>query len=196
MSSVELKTVAQTALADCVDPTTGATEYEFARAVICVAQYAGVKLATAESLTGGMFAELLTSVPGASNVYRGGVVAYSTDLKQQLLQVDAGLLAQRGPVDADVALQMACGVAARLGADLGLACTGVAGPTELAGHRVGEVHIAGFDARAKLARGKSLQFDGTRADIRVQTCIALAGLALDLLVGQTDLERNPKLPCE
>lgn len=192
MSNLELKSVAETALADCADPTAGATEYEFARAVIAVAHYAGMTIATAESVTGGMMAELLTSVPGASNVFRGGVVAYTTDLKQQLLSVDPGLLSSRGPVDADVALQMASGVAVRLGADLGLACTGVAGPTAVSAHPVGEVHIAGFDARQSASRGKSLQFGGSRADIRVQTCIALAGLALDMLVGQTDLERNPK----
>lgn len=98
----------------------------------------GLRLAVAESLTGGLLAASIVSVPGASRVFSGGIVAYDTALKRSLLGVDAALLRERGPVDADVAAQMAAGVreacAVPLGegtpapADLGISTTGVAGP--------------------------------------------------------------------
>jgi len=85
-------------------------------------------VAVAESLTGGLICSTLIEVPGASAVVRGGVVSYATDLKHRLLGVDGPLLATNGPVDPEVAAQMALGVRDRLGADWGLSTTGVAGP--------------------------------------------------------------------
>jgi PncC family amidohydrolase len=102
----------------------------------------GRTLAVAESLTGGLVVAAVVDVPGASAVLRGGVVAYATDLKAALLDVDPGLLAQEGAVHPDVALAMARGAAARLGADYAVATTGVAGPDPQDGHPVGEVHVA------------------------------------------------------
>jgi nicotinamide-nucleotide amidase len=75
-------------------------------------------------------------------VLRGGVVAYATELKHRLLGVDHALLVQVGAVDPEVALQMAAGVRERLGADYGLATTGVAGPDPQDGHPPGTVHLA------------------------------------------------------
>jgi nicotinamide-nucleotide amidase len=98
-------------------------------------------LAVAESLTGGLVAATLVDVPGASAVFRGGLVVYATDLKATLAGVDADLLAERGPVDPDVAVQLAHGVRGRCGSDWGLATTGVAGPTEQNGIAVGTVFI-------------------------------------------------------
>ena len=86
-------------------------------------------LAVAESLTGGLLAGALTDVPGASAVFRGGVVAYATELKAVLLGVDRGLLEAHGAVSAEVAAAMAEGVRSRLGATVGAATTGVAAPT-------------------------------------------------------------------
>nr|WP_286219543.1 CinA family protein [Paraoerskovia sediminicola] len=103
---------------------------------------AGLTLAVAESLTGGALAAAVVDVPGASRVLRGGVVAYATDLKSSLLGVDRGLLARRGPVDRDVALAMAHGVRRSLGADVGVATTGVAGPDPQDGVEPGIVHLA------------------------------------------------------
>ncbi len=88
----------------------------------------GGTLAVAESLTGGLVAAEITSVPGASKVFKGSVTAYATELKHRLLGVDATLLVQRGAVDPQVAAQMAAGVRTMLGADWGIATTGVAGP--------------------------------------------------------------------
>ncbi len=101
-----------------------------------------VTVAVAESLTGGLVCAALTSVPGASSVVRGAVVAYATELKGDLLRVDADLLSREGAVHPDVAAQMAEGVRVRLGADLGVSTTGVAGPEPQDGRPVGEVFIA------------------------------------------------------
>ena len=103
---------------------------------------AGQTVAIAESLTGGLVAAALTDIPGASVVVRGGVLAYATDLKSQVLGVVESLLARAGAVDADVAEQMASGVRSLMGATYGLATTGVAGPDQVEGKPVGTVYVA------------------------------------------------------
>lgn len=85
-------------------------------------------MATAESLTGGLLSDAIVALPGSSAVMRGGVVSYATDTKAKVLGVDADLLDRMGPVQAEVAIAMARGVSALMGANLGLATTGVAGP--------------------------------------------------------------------
>ena len=137
----------------------------------------GLTVAVAESLTGGLVVADLVSVPGASAVVRGGVVAYATELKHALLGVDAALLAAGGPVQAAVAEQMASGVRARLGADLGLATTGVAGPDPQDGHPPGEVWIA--VASAVDVRSVRLELGGDRDAVRRETVVAVLGLALE-----------------
>jgi nicotinamide-nucleotide amidase len=136
----------------------------------------GLTIAVAESLTGGLVVADLVSVPGASAVVRGGVVAYATELKHELLGVDAALLAAGGPIQAAVAEQMAAGVRARLSADVGLATTGVAGPDAQDGHRPGEVWIA--IASVDGIRSLRLELGGDRAAIRRETVEAVIGLAL------------------
>lgn len=89
---------------------------------------AGATVAVAESLTGGLLGGALTDMPGSSDTYRGGVTAYATDVKASLLGVDRVLLEREGPVHAEVAHQMAAGVRREMGASVGLATTGVAGP--------------------------------------------------------------------
>ncbi len=88
----------------------------------------GLTLAVAESLTGGMLGESITSVPGSSDYFRGGIIAYDYRAKERLLGVDGSLLDARGAVNEEVAVAMARGARARLEADLGIAVTGVAGP--------------------------------------------------------------------
>ncbi len=113
-----------------------------ARQIVDLLTARGQTVAVAESLTGGLVAAALTSIPGASVVVRGGIVAYATDLKAALLGVPADLLARHGPVDPGVAAAMAAGVRARLGACYGVATTGVAGPGPADGKPQGTVFIA------------------------------------------------------
>ncbi|MGB3911443.1 MAG: CinA family protein [Pseudolysinimonas sp.] len=137
----------------------------------------GLTVAVAESLTGGSVAAELVSVPGASAVVRGGIVAYATELKHDLLGVDAGLLAAGGPIQAAVAEQMASGVRHLLRSDVGLATTGVAGPDPQDGHLPGDVWIA--IATADAVRSLRLELGGDRAAIRRETVEAVIRLALE-----------------
>ena len=132
-------------------------------------------VSTAESLTGGLVASAIVEVPGASDVFRGGVIAYATELKHDILAVDAALLAEHGAVHPDVAVEMATGVRERCSSDWGVATTGVAGPDPQDGHPVGEVYVAVVTGLGSEVRG--LFLTGDRADIRAATVHA----ALDLL---------------
>jgi nicotinamide-nucleotide amidase len=139
----------------------------------------GWTVAVAESLTGGLVCASLVGVPGASAVLRGGVVAYATELKGTLLGVDRALLDARGAVDPDVARAMAVGVRARLGADVGLATTGVAGPDPQDGHPPGTVHVAVSTPDGTQVR--SLQLAGDRSAIRTQSVHAVLALGVELV---------------
>ena len=148
-------------------PAPGSDPDELPTAAIGLLIARGMTVAAAESLTGGLVTAALTTVPGASAVVRGGVVAYAADLKSALLGVDPGLLARVGTVHRDVALAMARGVRERLGASVGVATTGVAGPDPADGQPVGSVHIAVSTSR--LARHEALMLGGDRARIRLGT---------------------------
>lgn len=135
----------------------------------------GETLATAESLTGGLVGAMFTAAPGVSAVYRGGVIAYATELKAALLGVDADHLRRAGAVDPETARQMAVGVRDRLGAQWGLATTGVAGPDRQEGKPVGTVHVAVAGPDGTSVR--SLQLSGSRKQVRAQAARA----AIELL---------------
>jgi nicotinamide-nucleotide amidase len=140
-----------------------------AQVVVAAAAAAGVTVALAESLTGGLVAADLTTVPGASQVVRGGVVAYSSEVKASALGVDPALLARVGAVHGDVAAQMALGVRDRLGAVYGVATTGVAGPESQDGAAVGTVHVA--VAGPGGVRLLALDLHGDRARIRAASVV-------------------------
>ena len=108
----------------------------------------GLTLATMESCTGGMLANTITDVPGSSNYFKGGLVAYTNESKISY-GVDAALIAQYGAISAEVAGDMAEVARLRLGADIGVGITGVAGPSEVEGKPVGIAHIAIDDGREK-----------------------------------------------
>ena len=148
--------------------------------LVSVMTEAGLTLATAESLTGGALAARVVDVPGASRVLRGGVVAYATELKAQLLGVEPALLARRGAVDPDVALAMAAGVRERLGADLGVATTGVAGPEPQDGVAPGTVYVAVDDGGGH-PQVRRLVLAGARAEVRAATVDAAVRLVLEVL---------------
>ena len=135
----------------------------------------GATVAVAESLTGGLLSAALTETAGASAVMRGGLVVYATELKETLAGVSGELLAERGAVDADVALGLARGVRTRLAATFGLAVTGVAGPDEQGGVAVGTVFVAlaGPDGETVARR----DLTGDRHEIRR----AAVAAALELL---------------
>lgn len=124
-------------------------------------------IAVAESLTGGLLTAALTDVPGASATVRGALIVYATDLKSSLAGVPAALLAERGPVDRDVALELARGARARLRATVGVATTGVAGPDPQAGVAVGTVFLAVSGPGGETVAER--QFGGDRAAIRALT---------------------------
>ncbi|WP_068397812.1 CinA family protein [Kribbia dieselivorans] len=143
---------------------------------------AGLTIATGESLTAGLVAARIADVPGASAVLRGGVVAYATEIKATVLGVDRVLLAERGAVDPEVAAQMAAGAARVLGADVGVATTGVAGPSEQDGQPVGTVFVAVSGALGEDVRPLALH--GDRAQIRAATVEAVLDLVEDGLHGR------------
>ena len=133
----------------------------------------GLTLATAESCTGGAVSARLTAIPGASRAMRGGVVAYSNEAKQDLLGVDQATIDAEGAVSEAVARQMAAGARARLAADVGVAVTGIAGPTGGTPDKpVGTVWLAYDDGEA--ARSVRLQLTPNReVNIALSTTAAL-----------------------
>ena len=136
-------------------------------------------VAVAESLTGGLIMAALTSVAGASRVLRGGVVAYATDTKESMLGVDADLLESAGPVDPDVAEQMAVGVRERFDTSFGLSSTGVAGPDGQDGKSPGLVFVAVSAPFGVWHR--ELLLEGDRSAIRTRAGIAALELLSDVL---------------
>ncbi len=143
-----------------------------ARRIISTCSQLGISLASAESLTGGRFVASLVDVPGASAVVRGGLVTYATDLKASLAGVNADHLEETGPIDPVVAAQMAVGTAVQCVADIGISCTGVAGPDPQDDKPVGLVYTAiAFGGKAKVFEH---EFTGDRDAIRSQTVEAMA----------------------
>lgn len=112
----------------------------------------GLTLATAESLTAGSLASRVADVPGASAVLLGGVVAYCNEVKESLLDVDPGVLESKGAVDPGVAAAMARGAAKRIGTELGVSTTGVAGPEPHQGKDVGTVYLGLAIRQGKVGR--------------------------------------------
>jgi nicotinamide-nucleotide amidase len=125
-------------------------------------------LATAESCSGGLVAHRITNVPGASEYFLGGVVAYGNDAKVNLLGVNPDDIADHGAVSEPVARRMAEGARSRFGADFGIGITGIAGPGGgAAGKPVGLVYIAVADGRTTVAA--RTVFDGPREAVKEQT---------------------------
>ncbi len=139
----------------------------------------GWTLATCESLTGGMLGATLTAVPGASTVYRGGLITYVSDLKATLAQVDSTWIARHGVVNERTAAQMAEGARRSCGAHWGIATTGVAGPTTQDGEPVGTVWI-GLAGPGEEPCAQRYLFEGDRAAIRLATVDAALALVLEV----------------
>ena len=128
-----------------------------------------LSLATMESCTGGLLASVLTDAPGSSAYFRGGLVAYSNEMKSAW-GVDAKLIEERGAVSPEVAQAMATAARLRLGADIGISITGVAGPTEIEGKPAGTIYIAIDDGkRRRLISGN---YPPRRPDVKRRAALA------------------------
>ncbi|MBL8709696.1 MAG: CinA family protein [Rhodospirillaceae bacterium] len=138
----------------------------------------GLKIATAESCTGGLIAATLTSLPGSSDVFERGWVTYSNDAKSENLGVPPDLIAEKGAVSAEVAEAMARGVLRRAQADVAVSVTGVAGPGGGSIEKpVGLVYI-GLARKDGWSQVERCEFTGGRDDVRRQAVArALAHLA-------------------
>jgi nicotinamide-nucleotide amidase len=139
--------------------------------VLTLCREQGLTLATAESCTGGLVAERLTRVPGASDVFRGAIVAYANDVKERELGVPEELLREHGAVSAETAAAMAAGVRKRLAADVGVSVTGVAGPGGGSDEKpVGLVYIA--VSTPKSERTIEFNYPADRQAIRSRAAVA------------------------
>ncbi|MEH7491378.1 competence/damage-inducible protein A [Neobacillus niacini] len=118
-------------------------------------------ISAAESLTGGLFQQELTSVPGVSSVLKGGVVCYTNEVKKNVLKVKPETIEKHGVVSKECAKELAENVAALVSADIGISFTGVAGPAELEGKPVGTVYI-GISIRGKQTVVEKLELGGSR----------------------------------
>jgi PncC family amidohydrolase len=149
----------------------------------------GYTLATAESLTGGLVGAQITSVPGASDYYLGGVISYATGIKNSLLEVSSYILSSRGAVSEEAAAAMAMGVERLFGASVGLSTTGVAGPTMQEGKPIGTlcISVSGpFGVHTKRLNGP----DSSREIVRDWA----AGEALSFLVERLESASSQSPP--
>jgi nicotinamide-nucleotide amidase len=160
-------------------------ERSVAEIVLDLARTRGLSLATAESCTGGLVAARLTSVPGSSDVFRGGVVAYSNDVKEAELGVSRTILEDHGAVSAEAARAMAEGARERLGADLAVSVTGVAGPeggTEEKPVGLVYLHAAGPDGD----EARRIDLPGDREMVRGRATAAALHLLRRILAPNRD----------
>ena len=153
--------------------------------VLALCEARGWTLATAESCTGGLVAGRLTNVPGSSAAFLGGVVAYANGVKERELGVPAELLVAHGAVSPEVAAAMAHGARERLGADVAVSVTGIAGPDGGSPEKpVGLVylHVEGPDG----GHGREFSFPGDRASIRARSVVGALHLVRRHLAGSRD----------
>lgn len=144
----------------------------------------GLTLTTAESLTGGLIAAAVTSVPGASECFKLGFVTYSNKAKRKLLSVKKELLKKEGAISEQTAREMAIGALMESEADISVSVTGNAGPDAMEGKPVGLVYIG------SCAKGKTkvleCRFEGSRREIREQTVKEALRLVRRLILSRFD----------
>ena len=141
----------------------------------------GLMLATAESCTGGLIGAALTSLPGSSDIYAGGFVTYSNDLKAGLLGVCMGTLETYGAVSSQTAIEMAKGALLKTGADIAVSVTGIAGPGGGSDAKpVGLIYI-GLAGKQTAPKTQEFLLHGDRASIRAQTVEKALKAVLDFI---------------
>ena len=149
--------------------------------VLALCRERGWTMGTAESCTGGLVAARLTGIPGSSDVFRGGVVAYANEIKQAELAVPADLLAEHGAVSPEVAEAMAKGARARLGVDVAVSVTGIAGPDGGTEEKpVGLVYLHAEGPGGGV--GREFSFPGDRPSIRARSAVGALHLVRRLLM--------------
>ncbi len=155
---------------------------EQAAQVLDAAREKGVRIATAESCTGGLVAGALTAIAGSSDVVEAGLVSYSNDAKTTLLGVPADLIARHGAVSAQTVRAMAQGALARTGASLSVAITGIAGPGGGSDDKpVGLVYFATAMTGGEITLHRELFHGLDRAGVREASVVVALGLLLDRL---------------
>jgi nicotinamide-nucleotide amidase len=153
---------------------------ELARRLLAACESQKMRLATAESCTGGLIVACLTEIPGSSSVVERGYVTYDNRAKQELLGVPAGTIERVGAVSEEVARAMAEGVLERAGVGLAIACTGIAGPGGATPAKpVGLVHIAVARREAPTLHVRAI-FPGDRSAIRRASVDRALELALEI----------------
>ncbi|KAK1765462.1 hypothetical protein QBC33DRAFT_612413 [Phialemonium atrogriseum] len=177
-------------------PRSTETLLDIAADVIRLLRATGETVGVAESLTAGGVMTALTSVPGASAAFRGGVVSYATPLKQLPLSVDAGLIAREGVIHADVAIQMAEGARTATTFDdipttWGAGTTGVAGPDSQDGKPVGTVFIGIASPDGSWACGP-FSFPGPRERVRAATVVEALSRLRDALAARSAASTKPR----
>lgn len=146
----------------------GDDELSLAERVVSIAREKGVRIATAESLTGGLIGATITEVPGSSDVFLGGIMSYASDVKRDVLGVEESVINDDGVVSELCAKEMAQGARDKLAADIAVSVTGIAGPGGAEpGKPVGTVWMGVSTPNGTHA--SKLAFSGSRDDIRKQT---------------------------
>ncbi len=149
--------------------------------VLALCRERGLTLGTAESCTGGLVAARLTGIPGSSDVFRGGVVAYGNEVKERELGVPAALIAELGAVSPEVAEAMAKGARTRLGVDVVVSVTGIAGPDGGSEDKpVGLVYLHAEGPAGGV--GREFSFPGDRASIRARSVVGALHLVRRLVM--------------
>jgi nicotinamide-nucleotide amidase len=154
----------------------GDDETSLESAIVAELVRRGLTIGTAESCTGGGVADALVGVAGASQTFRGAIVAYADDVKTSLLDVSEETLAAAGAVSEETALAMARGARRRLGVDIAVSTTGIAGPDGGTPEKPVGLVWFGFAGPEGNAQATKLNFPGTRADIRYRAATAALGL--------------------
>ena len=157
------------------------------RALVDALRESGLTLSCAESLTGGLIAQRVTSVSGASAVFFGGAVTYTNDIKHKILGVSLDTLKKHGAVSAETAMEMARGARDRVGTDIAVSATGVAGPTTSEGHAVGTVYI-GLSTRLGESF-KRLSLSSMRSREYIRTVSASNALFMALCAARELIEK-------
>lgn len=142
----------------------------------------GLKLASAESCTGGWLAKIITDIPGSSAWFTGSVVCYSNESKHSLLGVDENTLSEFGAVSGETVLELSDGLFSHTDADIAVSVSGIAGPDGGSDDKpVGLVWLS-WGKRDKSVHAKPYNFDGDREDVRKQSIKQALNNLLDLLV--------------